>query len=73
MDGRDFVTAFDSHSVNKLLGKWISADVDKRNVYEYGALSTAAGALEPSATALGTSGTAPGTTAIGRVVDNRFG
>ena len=31
-----FLTATDSHSVNKLVSKYISADVDKRNKYKYG-------------------------------------
>ena len=37
-----FITDTDSHAVNKLVSKWISARVDSLNVYLYGTLTPAA-------------------------------
>ena len=38
------LTATDSHSVNKLVSKWISASVDKKNKYSY---ATAGDSVKP--------------------------
>ena len=43
-----FLTATDSHSVNKLVSKWISASVDSKNKYVYASAGDSAKPLPPA-------------------------